>query len=77
MAASASALLQFIDQAADILTESLQAGPLEAAIVQGSGFCGAMAWEGVGAERRQRLLLSPEEITASMTLRLLSEAPDE
>jgi len=36
-----------------------------------------MAWEGAGAERRQRLLLSPEEITASMTLRLLEEAPDE
>jgi len=74
---SAGALLQFIEQAAEILTESLHAGPLEAAIVQGSGFCGAMAWEGAGAERRQRLLLSPEEITASMTLRLLEEAPDE
>ena len=44
--ASATALLQFIEQAAEILTESLNAGPLEAAIVQGSGFCGAMAWEG-------------------------------
>ncbi len=77
MDGSATALLQFIEQAAEILTESLNAGPLEAAIVQGSGFCGAMAWEGEGAERRRRLLLSPEEITASMTLRLLEEAPDE
>jgi hypothetical protein len=42
-------------------------------MVQGSAFCGALLFDDVAV----RCLLSPEELTASMAVKLLEEVPDE
>jgi hypothetical protein len=69
------AVRSFIQQSAELLGECLGAGALSMGMVQGSRFCGAiLAQDSSGSAR---VLISPEELTASMTLKLLQADCDE
>ena len=68
-------LLDFLGQAAVNLNICLNAGSLQAGLVQGSAFCGAVLYD--NEHKPQRALISPEELTVTMTIKLLEEAPDE
>ena len=59
--------------AAAALSTRLDAGALKAGLVQGSAFCCGIFY----ADKPVRALVSPEELTASMAIKLLEEAPDE
>jgi hypothetical protein len=69
------AVRSFVQQSADLLSECLGAGALTMGMVQGSGFCGAVLAS--SKTKPSRVLISPEELTASMALKLLQSDCDE
>ena len=68
-------LRDFLSQASSFLNECLDAGALRAGLLQSSGYCGGLLFD--SAEAPQRCLLSCEELSASVAMKLLEEAPDE
>lgn len=69
------AVKSFIHQSADLLSECLGAGTMSMGMVQGSRFCGAILSHSQAGPAR--VLISPEELTASMALKLLQSDCDE
>lgn len=69
------AVKSFVQQSADLLGECLGAGALSMGMVQGSRFCGAVMHPSKSGPGR--VLISPEELTASMALKLLQSDCDE
>jgi hypothetical protein len=66
---------RLLSDGASALSRRLGAGNLKVGLVQGSAFCCGIQYDEAG--NIQRALLSPEELTVSMAVKLLEEAPDE
>lgn len=69
------AVNQLLSKCASTLSRRLEAGKLKVGLVQGSAFSCGIQYDATG--NLHRALLSPEELTVSMAVKLLEEAPDE
>ena len=68
-----AAVDHMLKAAAEALSTRFDSGALKTGLVQGSAFCCGIFY----ADDPVRALVSPEELTASMAIKLLEEAPDE
>jgi hypothetical protein len=66
----------FLQHTSQLLSESLQLGPVTQALVHSSSYTVAVNYEPLSGQL-QRALLSPEEMSIPMTLQLLEEAGHE
>ena len=72
MQLAAAALDQFLSTAVSTLGTSLGLGRPLHCMIQGSAYCGALAYDETGSTTKA--LISPEELTAAMAVKFLQEA---
>jgi hypothetical protein len=66
---------RFVSQSAELLSECLDGGRVERAMIQGSRFCAMVDYDSKGM--LQRGLMTSEELTVAMGSKLLTEGSDE